>query len=217
MELLLADCQAFVASSHGVWLSVLLAGFMASITHCSLMCAPMVAAQLLTQDAHGSRQMIRYHAGRITTYMLLGGAAALASAALFSALGQELIHLMLLLAGGMFIYSALKPAHTHKNCHATHRVQRFPLYLRGMLMGLMPCGMIVAALLMVSATASPLEAVLAMGVFGLATSPMLQLAGATMARIGQRISTRATLLGRALLIINGFWLSALGLNLVHLT
>lgn len=209
-----------------LFLSVAVAGLVGSISHCSVMCSPLVAAQMLDMKKRKQSQYIilYYHAGRIVTYMLLGSAAFGFSHWLFSGGLQHFSSAMLLAAGVLFLSSARLPRKTHHCCSKkTQRLQwyierlRLPMliyFLRGVLMGFMPCGMIIAVLMAVATLTHLYEAMLAMVVFGLTTVPVLQLAGYGSLRLSRRYPVMSQKAGRVVMACNGLFLCGLGLNLV---
>lgn len=221
----LAQCSSLLSSQSPLLLSVLLAGIAGSVSHCSVMCAPMVAAQMLKlqEERAAQWQMIYYHAGRISTYVMLAILANLAGQWLFSGAMHKIANMLLILAGVIFITGAIFPRKTHYACG--HKMPfstllsaisnvRFQLYIKGFLMGFMPCGMVLSILLI----AATLEnAWLAAGItllFGLATMPVLQLVGATALSLGKKHPTLATRLRRGTMALNGLFLCGIGLNLV---
>ena len=205
----------------------MLGGLFGSVGHCSVMCSPLVAAQMLRLDARGASTSYLwfYHAGRISIYMLLGVVAAVAGRLLFGGALAELSRTMVLAAGVVFLVSAFFPARTHRCCDSKRgglmrRIERArwqPLqhYLRGVLMGFMPCGMLLSVLLLVSTLHQPAGAALVMLAFGLSTTPMLQLAGRLLLAAGRRHPQAGENIGRMAMGVNGMFLCGIGLNLVH--
>lgn len=210
-------------------ISVMLAGIIGSASHCSVMCSPLVAAQMLELNDRKKPQsfILFYHAGRVLTYMILGALVLLAGRFVFGQQLAQLANLMMVAAGAVFIVSAILPKKTHRCCDSTKKsamakvVSLWPslrgqYVLRGMLMGFMPCGLLVSALLMVGATNSVAAAMLMMFVFGLSTIPALQLAGFGVLSLGRRYPVWGVKLGRGIMVINGTVLCVLGLNVAGL-
>ena len=227
MNQFLAQCGLDIAADSPLLLSVVIAGLVGSISHCSTMCSPLVAAQML--DLKQNRQplwrMGFYHAGRIGTYMLLGMMAVFAGQWLFSGALNDVSHLMLALAGSIFVASAIFPRKTHHCCskrmsRVMQALNRLPwanlqYYLRGALMGFMPCGMLLSVLMLVSTLDSAPSALLVMFAFGLSTVPILQLAGMGALALNRRYPRFGAGLGRTVMAANGIFLYSLGLNLVR--
>lgn len=131
------------------------------------------------------------------------------------------------MAGVMFVISALRPRQTHACC--SHSLQgllrwisglhqpRLIYTLRGMLMGFMPCGLLIAALLLAATLPNALHAALGMALFGLATVPVLQLAGLGALRLSKNYPQATRIAGRSAMTINGLLLCALGMQLVRIS
>lgn len=226
MEWFLADCAAALKGNMPVFLSLGIAGLLGSLSHCSMMCSPLVAAQMLDIKNRKQSQllMLFYHLGRLTTYAVLGAVAVLAAGWLFSARNLQLTHGMMLLAGVIFIISAITPRQTHPCSRRMLNQQleqvaspRAVYFLRGVLMGFMPCGMVVAALMLTTTLTSPLQAATGMALFGLGTTPILQLTGAGALRLSHYYPHSTQLAGRGAMALNGLFLCAIGMNLVTIS
>lgn len=226
--MIFADCSSYFDAQTPTLVSLALAGLLGSITHCSVMCSALTASQLIEMKSnHLPTSLIAaYHAGRIITYSLLSVVAMLAGQWLFSAASQSWMRGMLFLAGIIFVISALRPRQTHACCsHSLQGLlsriaalhQPYAIYaLRGMLMGFMPCGLLVAALLLAATLPTALHAALGMALFGLATTPMLQLAGLGALRLSNHYPHSARIAGRSVMTLNGLLLCALSLQLIRI-
>ncbi len=203
-----------------MFFSVLIAGLIGSATHCSVMCGPMAAANMLAlREARKPQStIVYYHAGRISTYIMLGVIAVTASRFVFSGTLERYTHLLLLLAGALFISSALMPRKTHKctKMASASRSDHFAYFSRGAAMGLMPCGMTYAVLLSVPTLEHAPQAALIMLVFGLSTTPMLQLAGFGALTFNRTFPTLFAGASRSLMALNGLFLCGLGSGLVSI-
>lgn len=170
-------------------------GAAGSAAHCGPMCGPIVAGQVADRlaclsarrmtEAHRVRTglLLPYHAGRLTTYAALG---AIAGATGFSMLRQaESLRGMLLLVAALMLLATAWRVHPAFRAtlplpapllHLARRLDRTRApgaYMFGMLLGLLPCGLLYAALVSASVTASPLGGAAAMMAFGLGTMPLL--------------------------------------------
>ncbi len=186
------------------------AGLVGSFSHCIAMCSPFVLAQ--TREGTGNALarlsqglLLPYHLGRLTTYSLLG--------ALAGAVGQDIVVLTrwhwllpLFLAGAALLFlirglSALLPGRSHAGAvifgrGAGNLLAKLagPLfaapgpargYLLGIVLGLLPCGFLYAALAAAAGSGSALHGALAMAAFATATVPALvivSVAGTTVLR-----------------------------------
>lgn len=145
--------------------------------------------------------LLPYHLGRLTTYVFLGVVGASLSQFIVGSPLQRMIAVVLLfLAGVLFLFSALPQlkqlfmlSKATRNT-GTFFLRRYfnvgnvigkaarPFFLRrtgahqyalGILLGFMPCALVVAAIMAVTATGAPVTAVLGMALFGLGTIPAL--------------------------------------------
>ncbi len=226
MQYFLVQCSELLSTGFPVWLSVMLAGLIGGLSHCSVMCAPLVSAQMLQlRDRHQPQTiMYYYHAGRITTYAMLGVVAVTMSQWVFSGSMRPYANLMLVAAGITFMVSAAQPRKTHHGgCQTVQNMQdrlsrfvpvRWGYYLRGLMMGAMPCGMLYAVLLLVATRDHVAEAALVMLAFGLTTVPILQLTGYGALRLSRNYPAISMRFGRGVMALNGLFLCGLGLNLV---
>ena len=180
-----------------IWFAFL-AGLAGSF-HCVGMCGGVVAALALTRGGHplaarlGSQ--VCYNLGRVTTYTLLGALAGLIGSALdfralrsfsswffiganlfviavglSSALGLGALNLSSLEGRGARLFAApLKRLVASDSSLAS-----FPL---GLLLGLLPCGLVYAPLMAAAASGGPGLGAATMAALGLGTIPMLLLLG----------------------------------------
>jgi sulfite exporter TauE/SafE len=120
-----------------------------------------------------------YHLGRITTYAALGALAGFGGFGLqasFAPLGSAL----LLLAAACMLLAAVRPSTLGLPARRILPVLQ-KLHLApgsfgfGLVMGLLPCGLLYTALLAASVTASAWRGAVSMACFGLATVPALAL------------------------------------------
>ncbi|MET0155309.1 MAG: sulfite exporter TauE/SafE family protein [Rickettsiales bacterium] len=213
---------------YPLWLSALIAGLVGSAAHCSVMCSPIVAAQMFELKEKNDTQwrMAAYHAGRVTVYALLGALAFFAGRATIGGRLADASQILLVVAGALFVASAVLPQKTHRCCSEKTRnltafiakfVKGYPFYyLRGLLMGFVPCGMIVSALALAASASGALAAAGAMAVFALATVPALQTAGFAALFLGRRFPAARAKVGRTLMAANGLALCAIGLGIISI-
>ncbi len=212
MESLLAHCAAAFSGHPGIFAAFFLGGLTGSLTHCFAMCGPLVAAQTACGSCSSSPSALSlgYHLGRLTSYGGLGFAAAF--------LGKQIAALphwhivaaaMLVLAGGMFLLSSL-PRQKRSICRVTAKTN----YVRGVLMGFMPCGLIYAALMMAATLANPFKGMLAMWLFVLGTVPVLMLAHQGAAFLSRKWQPAVHRVGRAAMAMNGILLLATAINTI---
>jgi sulfite exporter TauE/SafE len=236
VQFLLSHCQITISTHSGVLLTLFLAGLVGGLTHCAGMCGPFVAAQVNGEPGIGRLRgaaLVPYHAGRMTTYALLGIVAALLSQQI---MGTPLQHgmsvLFLTLAGILFIGSALPQARRWLSAFRLKRLSRLGAllgraarpfmghsdmlhrYALGVLLGFLPCGLIFAALMVVATTGNPFTAALGMMVFTLGTVPALFAVG-----LGSRLACHAwpramQTVARMVMVLNGVSLFMLAGNMM---
>jgi len=196
----------------GLWGAFLL-GLTGGFGHCLAMCGPFVAAASLAEGcglretgaAVSAQRPVRfqlgYHAGRLTTYALLGAALGLlgeagAMAALSGPFSPDAITRWLKLAGGLAMVVAGvvllagslrargtrlpeptrlltgRPWFARTTAELLRRGPRWGFAL-GALMGLLPCAPLLPVEIAALATGYPLYGALTMLAFGLGTVPAL--------------------------------------------
>ena len=205
-----------------MYLTAFLFGLLGSAGHCVGMCSG-VTLLLRRTGAVGDGGLPLAHLGRLTTYSLLGllaGSTGLMVGQVAHGVGAP-THLNLLqgvlalLAAGLALYMGLAisgrlPAPERYLGRLTrlwgHGLQRLRAgrfgeatpFLAGMLWGLLPCGLVLAALLTAAATAVPWQGAGVMLAFGAGTGPLLllvsRLAGQRPAGPDARYRTAAAVL-----------------------
>jgi len=192
------------------YLGFFLAGLAGSL-HCIGMCGPILTAIAgvdrraeLTLNGRGvapaaagaAADLLWYHAGRLSTYAMLGALAGALGAKLREAiwlgslqnwLGVAAGAFALLVAAIMILRPATGCSRAFESRNANHPLARAFAFLRtlaaqttpssrfllGAIMGFIPCGLVYLMLAAVAATGHPLAAALGMIAFGLGTLPAL--------------------------------------------
>lgn len=214
-------CGDVLTGQKPVLLALFLAGLGSSVTHCLTMCSGFVLAQTGALSGRGSmaRLLLPYHAGRVTTYTLLGliagaGFHLLAGWSGFTLMRHFLlavvaVSFLAMLAGRLLQHAnVVLPIRLPVICDlstlkrvaaATAAWRRYGL---GLTLGLLPCPMVFTALLAVGVTADPLMGAVGMALFGLGTMPAL---------LGLAFAS-GNLLNSSPRLQNGLTLAALGVN-----
>jgi sulfite exporter TauE/SafE len=168
--------------------AALLLGLLGSL-HCIGMCGPIALALPLQRKSTGAllSGIFIYNFGRASTYALLGALSGLAGSALKWAGGQQTLSI----TAGIIILLALFAGAYGKRIKITSpfakwfsairnalgklfkRKRSDALLLIGILNGLLPCGLVYAALGGAAATGSLLNGALFMFIFGIGTIPVL--------------------------------------------
>lgn len=173
------------------YLAPLLLGLAGSL-HCVGMCGPLLLA--LPLDRAGKRQVIRqmlvYHSGRLLTYAALGMLFGLLGKGLAIAGFQQVLSIlagifMLGMAGMAWRFERLVTALPGFGAfsqrvkssigHLLRHNSKVATFSIGLLNGLLPCGMVYAALAGAIASFGAVEGGFFMAVFGLGTLPLLLL------------------------------------------
>lgn len=198
--------------------------------HCAAMCGPLIlvngrSLRRASRAAH-LRHVVLYHAGRIATYVLLGTAAGWAGATLAStAFGRvaAVVGAVVLLDRALGFGHGRIPASVSSRYRATlgraaHAVATWvqgrpiaaPL-TTGAIHGLIPCGLVYAALAAAAAAGTTIHAAEVMAGFGLGTAPVLvmltmsSLAAPARLQTGlKRLTPAALALAAALLLLRAF-------------
>ncbi len=157
--------------------------------HCAGMCGGIVAALSLSRPPSLPRHTVSlalYHGGRVGSYALLGvlfgWAGGMAEGAPIKMIQQGVTvvagFLMLLFAlqvgGFMREWRLLSAIHLPSSPLKKAAAGSLPAWLAvGLMNGLLPCGLVYAALGMALASASPLAGAVTMALFGVGTIPSL--------------------------------------------
>jgi hypothetical protein len=182
-----------------------LAGFLGS-PHCVGMCGSFALA-----CGGRARHTAAWHGGKILTYALLGGAAGWLGASVpgptwvASAVSALLVAWFAAALAGLVPEPTLRiPGLGRLATRAARRDDLASRFLFGMANGLLPCGLVYAALGIAVASGSAVTGFLAMTVFGLATVPALAAFGLGVRRaVGDRLWLRRGL--AALVLVSGLW------------
>lgn len=186
-------------------LSAFMAGLMGS-PHCIGMCGGF--ASVCARPLLGS---VAWHAGRLSTYAVLGAVGGLTGRVIP---GPAWITLMVsavlliwfagVLAGALPQMKVGAPGIARAGRVLIARADVPSRYLFGLVTGLLPCGLVYAALSFAIAAGTPLRGAAAMLAFGLATVPALSLLTGVAHQLAARsIWHRRTL--AALVLVAGLW------------
>lgn len=215
MEALLAHCSLAFSQHGGLFAVFFLGGLTGSLTHCLIMCGPVVACQSACGGGCGRRMSAamqwQYHLGRMLTYGAFGFFAALLSRQVEATrYWPALSAAMTAMAGGVFLLSSLVP-----NRHALLAYTPSNGFLRGVLMSFMPCGLIYAAVMMAATLANPLAGMVAMWLFVLGTVPALLVASGS--ALGLALTWQAWMrgIGRFGMAFNGLTLLAMAAKMMR--
>jgi sulfite exporter TauE/SafE len=211
-----------------LWPALLLG--IAGSLHCVAMCGPlMLAIPLPLEDRWKmAGQTLIYQAGRITTYALLGLLFGILGKGIAVAGFQQVLSIgagILMVAAAFFAFRWEQAALALPGIrHMTQSVQRRmgDLLRRnpagaslgiGLLNGLLPCGMVYAALAGAVSAGDPLQGGAFMVLFGIGTLPSLFLLMLSGRRLNPSLRARFRIVQPMLLALTGILLLSRGLHL----
>lgn len=222
-------------------LASLATGFTVGVGHCTVMCGPVVGSLALAVGAGSAggsgaaRRLagqLAYHAGRLTTYALLGGVLGATGAfvnvagrlvglsdAVAVASGVLLVLVGLSAAGlpaGLRRVEARLSAGLRRLVHALlEGGGPGRLYPIGLALGILPCGASWTAFGAAAGTGSAAGGLLLALAFGVGTLPALLLVGAFSAAVGARLRGALYRAGGVLVSLLGVFYLLRGLGLLR--
>jgi len=225
-----------IAQRYGILAALFALGLVGSVTHCVGMCGPFVLGQVANRlDGAGevsefarlkAAALLPYHLGRLTTYAALGAVAGGLSQAVVSLTGfREFLAAMLAIGALVMLGAALGHFRLAAGMAPPARMLRWlrPLFARpsglrgyglGLVLGLLPCGMVYGALTIAAAGGGAPQGALGMAAFAVGTMPALMLAGFSGALAARRWKTMLRYVAGPLLLLNAAtlgWLAAASL------
>ncbi len=232
-----AQCVGDIAMSHGLTISLFLAGLVGGATHCVAMCSPFVLAQINGRQEIrklSSLLLLPYHFGRMTTYVLLAVmiSSVINLAFLFSDLKPLIAAPMLVVAGVIFLVSAFPKLFVLFPWAVNIRVglgygiisrlygrlvnnaSIFGRYGLGVLLGFMPCGLVVSALMAAATAPNILMSAMAMSAFAVGTFPALILVAVGGNSIGYKYPKAVGLMSKGAMMVSSIWLFILAGTMV---
>ena len=240
MEFFIQHCRVAFENNGSIIFSLFLGGLIGSLTHCTVMCGPIVFAQTKSTSKSIESMLLPYHVGRVVTYVILGVVAAGFSQLLIgTAIQRYFAALLLTLAGGIFLLHtlpflkeryALRLPNAYVVLFQKITGRFFPAllnnvgtpsrFLTGILLGFLPCGLVIAAVMAVAATGDMITAAIGMAAFGLSTIPVLLSIGLGAEAVKSRwpnqtkiASTWTMALSGLALMVTGYGLLTSGLTL----
>jgi hypothetical protein len=233
----LGQCLQDITLSNGLAVSLFMAGLVGGFTHCAGMCSPFVLAQMddgPVLQKPSQALLLPYHLGRMTTYVAIAVlvAGVVNMAFLFSPAKSLIAAPLLMLAGVVFIVSAFPSLRelfpwaanikiaaplnvvldlSSKLMGRPSAINRYGL---GVLLGFMPCGLVVSAVLAASASGNAGDAALAMSAFALGTMPALVLVALGGHALKQKYPNASRRFTQGAMVLSSLWLFALAGNLV---
>jgi sulfite exporter TauE/SafE len=210
-------------------------GLLGGFGHCLAMCGPLVGSFALAAGPLGARRALAgqlvYHAGRVTTYALVGGTLGATGAFLDLAgrlagiqgavsIGAGVLMVALGL-GAAGVTRALRRLEAGASARFVAVVRSLlapgggagRLYPLGLALGFLPCGLSLQAFLAAAGTGTPAAGLLVALAFGVGTVPALLVAGWAGAALGARARGLLLRAGGAVVAVLGVLFVARGLGL----
>lgn len=225
----LGQCFSGISQGYGLMAGLFMLGLIGSAGHCVVMCGPFVIAQSGQMEKLKGALLLPYHLGRITTYVMLAVVfSSVLNLAFFFLPGREWVAaFLLLLAGVVFLVTAfpklvhvfpwvrflnitlpqrwlstvLKASSSH-----TSIIRR---YVMGIVLGFMPCGLVVSALLASVSAPSSVQSGLAMAAFGAGTIPALVITAFGARVLRQKFPQHTYKMTKVFMMISAVWLFTL--------
>ncbi|MGE4313747.1 MAG: sulfite exporter TauE/SafE family protein [Pseudobdellovibrionaceae bacterium] len=230
------QCLPSLSYGQGLAASLFLGGLVAGFSHCTMMCGPFVISQSQKLEKASSAILLPYHLGRITTYVSLAVFLhSFISLTFIYAPIKNLIAAPMLMTAALFFLVTAFPKLAQSGLlswanirypqslsrilnQGMRRSAKLPSFIKtyamGVLLGIMPCGMVVAALLAASTAPSLSGAAAAMSAFGAGTVPALVLTALTGRFFMKRFDGRYAWVRKAPLLISTLWLCFLAGSLL---
>jgi len=197
---------------------------LAGSLHCVQMCGPFILAWSFPSSDRTAAGHVAYHAGRLATYSFLGALAGafghvIASIAKVETAATLVAGSLMLIAGLLMLGAIRRPqlvqiAGTSWLTRTAGRwIRSAPRIQLGALMGLLPCGMVYAALIKAIAPGNAIDGALTMFSFGLGTTAPLLAVGLGASRFGRSLGRWSLPVTAASVTLLGLLLVARGLSL----
>ncbi|HEY6009950.1 MAG TPA: sulfite exporter TauE/SafE family protein [Nitrospirota bacterium] len=206
------------------YIEIFVIGLLGSM-HCIGMCGGFVAMYSLKRPLTGSAlpYHLLYNLGRVTTYSLLGGIlGSIGSFAAYAGEHRGIPGAVLLIAGFMMILMGLNIAgvlgkrglfedagiaessHFRRMLHAVLELESvWSTFLLGLLLGLLPCGLLYPIFMNAAASGGFLPGMLTMAAFGLGTAPAMLSFGYLVARLRPHLKLFLYRIAAILIILLG--------------
>lgn len=243
MHIFLQECQAVLDAQGGLLLSLLIGGLLGGLSHCTGMCGPIVMAQVSRYQGESMKPStltidflrglsLPYHLGRTFTYVMLGILTASMTQYLVGTPAQRSVaSLMLLIAGILFVMKAL-PGFLPDLGHPfsqwlrpfgklvaefaapfSGKVNVVPRFFYGVMLGFLPCGLVVAAVMAAASPGDTLTAAMGMAAFAVGTMPSLMLVGLGSGYAQKRWPVQTRKISNTVMALNGLILCVVALRL----
>lgn len=225
----LSNCFVVVSSTNALPLTLFIAGFVGGFTHCVPMCGCFLFSQTGEFKKVSQGLLLPYHLGRITTYVLIGllFASVLNIAYLFMPIRNAIIAPLLFVAGVFFMVNVftklkrvfpwadglrIKPIEKIVSRHIgqlSRDATPLKRYFLGLILGLIPCGLTLAAYLAAASAPNLYMTFLSMLAFGFGTMFALVMSTVTYASFSRKYPEKMHKITNFITVLSGLWLFAM--------
>jgi sulfite exporter TauE/SafE len=216
-------CFKDVNLAYGLAFGLFTMGLISSFTHCIGMCGPFMISQSDHLSKTRDAMLIPYHVGRIATYTILALImASLVNVITFFSPLRILITVPLLSVAGILLivnaFPKLQIIFPWANQFSLVIGQKYIRklfsksnnhFLMGMVLGLMPCGMVMGGIMAASTAPTYTSTAISMVAFGVGTMPGLVLAAIGGQKLQQKFPNRMPAVRAGFMIWSGLWLFAM--------
>lgn len=224
----IGQCSALIRPEYGLVGGLFLMGLIGGFSHCVAMCGPFVMSQQNDFKKLSDAALIPYHLGRITTYIILTLIlfSMVNLIAFFSPMRVFIIAPLLAFAGLLFIVNSLpklqiifpwvttitlpipKPWISKLFSKTSNR------FLTGLVLGLMPCGLLIAAMMAAVTAPTYFTAGLAMSAFGVGTMPALIITAMGGKKLKEKFPKHVPAIRTGFMVWSGLWLCVVAAMMV---
>lgn len=218
----LGECVQGINPAYGLVGGLFVMGFVGGFTHCVAMCGPFVMAQTGRMEKLSDVALLPYHAGRIVTYVILSLIlySMVNMVAFFAPIRVFIVAPLLAFAGLLFLVNGIPqlqiifpwvsrmtlpiPQKFISNLFSKAKNR----FVTGLVLGLMPCGMVIAAMMAAATANTYAMAGMAMAAFGVGTIPALVVTALGGQKLQQKFPSKIPAIRAGLMIWSGVWLFA---------
>lgn len=240
IQLCTPDINSLQDTLYTIYLSMFISGIVTGLIHCSYMCSPFLVMQISAKMSSDKNELfseitrikhsllIPYHAGRITTYCIIGAITA-SLTGYISGWWENFSSIILIIAGLMIIILSInikskkffnfspkliKSFTELLFKHISRKTNAFGSYITGIVLGLLPCAALYYIILIASSLENPMSAALGMLFFGIGTIPGLFISSFSGHYIIGAIRNKFVFIPNILMIITGLWLVFIGIQII---
>lgn len=216
----LGSCIDNFNAGYGMPIGLFLVGLLGGVTHCAAMCGPFVISQAGKFERISDYALLPYHTGRIVTYitMTLIMYSLVNMLTFFTPMRMYIIVPILMFAGVLFLVNAIPylsvifpwvnkvtlPIPYKQVSKIIPKINN--RFFLGLVLGLMPCGMVLGAIMVAASASNMLTAGLSMLAFGLGTVPALVIVAVGGGQLQNKCPQKMPVIRAGFMVWSGLWL-----------